>query len=147
MFPLTAATGESRPSRHPRLDIGIRGRLYTIRHGFSMAIAPPPTRPSARLFVVLEESDDVVDVLGIAQAPEWHVVALHLGLRVLDVIAQIGLVPGEVGARHRIRVAEIIERGGFAAEYALEARPDRVRLVAVACGAGLEHLLCRRRLR
>lgn len=45
------------------------------------------------LLVLLKERDDVIDVLRIAQAGERHAVAFDLGLRVLEIGAQIDLVP------------------------------------------------------
>src|SRR6476646_12253076 len=66
--------------------------------------------------------DDVVDILAVRQPAIRHAVTLHLGLRILDVRAQICFVPDQICALHRIRVAEILERGRFASDYAFEAR-------------------------
>src|SRR6185369_12664853 len=84
----------------------------------------------------LEVGDDIVDVARRAHAAEWHPVALHRGLWVHDVGPQIGLVPSQVGPAHRGGIAEVVTRSGLAADHAFEVWPERIRLVAVAGGAG-----------
>src|SRR5262249_58637227 len=80
-------------------------------------------RPGAayrRLVEDLQIGDDVVDILGIGHSAVGHAVALHLRLRVLDIGAQIVVVPNKVRAPHRIRVAEILKRCRLAPENAFE---------------------------
>ena len=76
------------------------------------AAGRPPNLPAAGgpLLVLLEERDQVVDVLRVAQARKRHAVPFDLGLRVFEIGAQIGVVPDQVGAPHRVRITEIIQR-------------------------------------
>lgn len=83
-------------------------RILIKRYPEAQSRACSPLR--GPLLVLLEERDDVVDILRIAQARERHAVAFDLGLRVLQIRAQVRFVPHQVGAQHRIRIAEIIER-------------------------------------
>src|SRR5438105_1806290 len=105
-----------------------------------VGIGPPPGAPWAgdkRLLEDFQIGDDVIDILGIGHSAIRHAVALHLRLRVLDIGAQIIVVPNKVRAPHRIRVAEILKRPRLASEYALEARPQRVGPLRMARRAGL----------
>src|SRR6266567_4270051 len=97
-----------------------------------------PKRSPRYLLVVLEKGDDVLDVLRLGDAAERHAVALHLALRVADIGLEIGFVPDEVRARHRVRIAIIVERAGLAAEHAMEAGAERVGAVVVTSHASLE---------
>src|SRR6516165_7330843 len=90
-----------------------------------------------RLFQEFQIGDDVVNILGIGEPAIGHAVALHLRLRVLDISAQIVLVPNEIRALHRVRIAEILERRRLAANHALEARAQRIGPLRMAGGAGL----------
>src|SRR5271163_197293 len=89
-----------------------------------------------RLLVRLDVFDDVVDVLRIVQAVVWHPVALHLGLRIGDVLAQRGFVPNKIRPLHRIGIAKIFKRARPAPEHALEAWPQRIRLLLMARRTG-----------
>src|SRR5260221_9225960 len=96
--------------------------------------------PRQHLLVGLQISDDIIRLRRIGDAAERHPVALHLGLWIDQVGTQIGRVPDDVRALHRVGIAEIIERRRLAAEHALEIRPDRVRLLRVARRAGEKEL-------
>src|SRR5262249_19057723 len=68
------------------------------------------------LLQCLQVGDDVIDVLRIVHAAKRHAVALHLALGVLDVGAQIVVVPDEVGTLHGVGIAEVVKRRRFAPE-------------------------------
>src|SRR6266849_6067007 len=72
----------------------------------------------------LQIGDDVLDIGGIGEPAIGHAISFHLVLRVLDVGTQIVLVPHQACPFHRVRIAEIFERGGLASHYALEARTE-----------------------
>src|SRR5713226_8809960 len=111
MSPPSLCRARNRQVPTPRPHIGCCGLVYTIPGAISTAGERPPGgryRPGelAPLLENPEIRDDVVDVLGLRQPAIGHAIALHLGLWVPDIGAQIFFVPGEVGAHHRVRVAE-----------------------------------------
>ena len=122
-------------------DVGWINQMHTEHHGYPLERTPVLrlARQMALpgLLQGLQISDDVVDILAFGEPSIRHAVTLHLGLRVLDVLAQIIFIPNEVCALHWIRVAEILKRGGLASDHPFEARAKRVGPFGVACGAGL----------
>src|SRR5262249_15893269 len=120
-----------------RRHIGTRGGVYTILHAISMRSGSV----WRGLLKDLQIGDDIVDVLGIGESAIRHAVALHLRLRVLDIGAQIIVIPNEVGPFHRVRVAEVLERPRLAANHALETRPQCVGSLRVTGRTGLEERL------
>jgi hypothetical protein len=89
----------------------------------------------------LEIGDDVIDVLGVLKAAKGHAISWHLRLRVGNISAQVGIVPDDVRALHRVRIPVILEHRRFTADDALEARANRIRPISVACYTGLEEQL------
>src|SRR5215470_14341521 len=59
--------------------------------------------------VDLEKRDHVVEIPAVGDTAERHAVALHLALRIGDERSEVGLVPDEVGAHHRGRIAVVVE--------------------------------------
>src|SRR6185312_5332984 len=55
-----------------------------------------------------------------------HLGAGNLGLRILDVVPEGGLVPGEAGALVRGRIRIALDHTGLAAEQRVQHRPDHV---------------------
>src|SRR5687767_13680748 len=76
--------------------------------------------------VLLEEGDEVVDALLVLQPGIDHLGARDLGLRVLDVLAEGGLVPGDAGVLVGRGVAVPLDGARLAPEQAVEDRADRV---------------------
>jgi hypothetical protein len=75
--------------------------------GDGVPIAPAPSRLLQRLQV----GDDIVDLGRLEGALERHPVALHLGLRIGDVLLEVRLGPGDIAGAHRAGIAEILDRG------------------------------------
>src|SRR5205809_944557 len=126
-----------------RCHIGTRAPVHTSTQLEGLVAAPCSARDERRksvqetvLFEDLQISDDILDVLRVAQPTIGHAVALHLRLRILDVGAQIILVPNEIGASHRIGISEIVKRCRFAPNDALQAWSQRIRTLRMACRAG-----------
>src|ERR1700722_13012070 len=64
------------------------GWFYRRRCGQRGAVNRPKNRPGGTdLLIVLEIGNQIVEILGVIDAAEGHAVALHLGLRVRDVVA------------------------------------------------------------
>ncbi len=66
----------------------------------------PVSRAGARsgvrlLFQRHEIGDDVVHVAWVGEPGKRHAIALHLGLRVGEILPQVSLIPGEICALHR----------------------------------------------
>src|SRR3974390_2731505 len=98
-------------------------------------------RMALLLFECLEIGDDVVNVVSAAESAEWHSIAGDFCLRVFDVSAQVCFIPGQIGAFHGVRIAEVIAFGGFSPKHASEAWTDRVGLLGMASHARLKQCL------
>lgn len=74
-------------------DVGWINQMHTEHHGHPLERTPGSsacaTNGVGRLLQGLQISDDVVDIPAFGEPSIRHAVTLHLGLRVLDVLAQI----------------------------------------------------------
>src|SRR5690349_13738782 len=75
---------------------------------------------------LLQVRDHVVDVGVAVQAGEDHLGARHLGLGVLEVLLERGLVPGQARTLVGLRVAVALNRTRLAADDAVEHGADGV---------------------
>ena len=102
-------------------------------------------------FVGLEICYHIVGVGQVGITREGHVITFDLGLRILQIFAQIGRIPGEVCALHRRRIAEILEHpalrptmpfrlgpcaSGVSLWHAIHAAKSSIPWAASAAGAG-----------
>src|ERR1700716_3681516 len=87
--------------------------------------------PGLSVLVVLRnEGPEIVDLFLVLDAGERHLGAGNLRLRVLDVVLELSLVPGDAGILVGVRIG-IMRRGtGLAAVEPVELRAD---LVLGAC--------------
>src|SRR5689334_864138 len=99
------------------------------------------------LLIALEIRRHIVRIADIREAGERHVIALHLGLGIMQIVPQVRHVPDEIGALHGGGIAEILQRAGLAPCHALEAGPLGVGRLAMAGDASDEELLATRRIR
>src|SRR5260370_924396 len=97
-------------------------RLLTIRG---------PLLGLSVLVVLREKRPEVVDLFLVLDAGEGHLGAGNLRLGVLDVLLELGLVPGDAGVLVGVRVGITLSRAGLAAVEPVELRADLV-LGAVA---------------
>src|SRR4051812_5170071 len=81
------------------------------------------------LAVLVELRDvgpEIVDLVFALDAGERHLGAGNLGLRVLDVFLELGLVPGDAGILVGVRIGVALRGAGLAAVEPVQLRPDLV---------------------
>src|SRR5712672_336656 len=91
--------------------------------------SPAPTGASLLLSVLVvlrEKRPEVAGLLLVLDAGEYHLGAGNLCLGVLDVVLELGLVPGDAGILVGIRVGITLSRAGVAAVEPIEFRADLV---------------------
>src|SRR5258708_39669398 len=91
--------------------------------------SPAPTGASLLLSVLVvlrEKRPEVAGFLLVLDAGEHHFGAWNLRLGVLDVVLELGLVPGDAGILVGIRVGIALRRAGVAAVEPVEFRADLV---------------------
>src|SRR6267378_7351228 len=82
--------------------------------------------PFSRRIELFEIGDDIVNLLRIFQAWKSHFGTGYLGLRILDVFAESGFVPGDTGILVRGRIAVAFNRPGLSPEEPVEHRANGV---------------------
>src|SRR5260221_5512592 len=83
--------------------------------------SPAPTGASLLLSVLVvlrEKRPEVAGFLLVLDSGEYHLGTGNLRLRVLDVVLELGLVPGDAGILVGIRVGITLRRAGVAAAAA-----------------------------
>src|SRR6266436_8832858 len=91
--------------------------------------SPAPTGASLLLSVLVvlrEKRPEVAGFLLVLDSGEYHLGTGNLRLRVLDVVLELGLVPGDAGILVGIRVGITLRRAGVAAVEPVELRTDLV---------------------
>src|SRR5258708_13227833 len=91
--------------------------------------SPAPTGASlllSVLVVLLEKRPEVAGFLLVLDSGEYHLGAGNLCLGVLDVVLELGLVPGDARILVGIRVGITLSRAGVAAVEPIEFRADLV---------------------
>src|ERR1700761_4115768 len=78
------------------------------------------------LVVLRHERPEIVDLLFVLDAGEGHLGARNLGFGILDVLLELGLVPGDAGVLVGVRVGVIRRGSGLAAVEPVELRADLV---------------------
>jgi hypothetical protein len=86
----------------------------------------PRLLPFSRRVELFEIGDDIVDLLRIFQTRKGHLGTGYLGLRIPDVFAESGFIPGNSGTLVRGRVAVAFDRPGLSPEEPVEYRADGV---------------------
>src|SRR5258707_15708184 len=87
--------------------------------------SPAPTGASLLLSVLVvlrEKRPEVAGFLLVLDSGEYHLGTGNLRLRVLDVVLELGLVPGDAGILVGIRVGITLRRAGVAALEPVEFR-------------------------
>src|SRR5687768_13308427 len=98
-------------------------------------------RPSRSLLLaarveLLEVGPEAGDLVLVLDPGEHHLGAFDLGARVLDVLAERRVVPGDAGILVRIGVVVALDGAGLAAFQAVEQRADLVLGILSDCMAG-----------
>src|SRR5258707_9218742 len=91
--------------------------------------SPAPTGASLLLSVLVvlrEKRPEVAGFLLVLDAGEHHLGAWNLRLGVLDVVLELGLVPGDAGILVGVRIGIALRRAGVAAVEPVEFRADLV---------------------
>ena len=78
------------------------------------------------LVVLRDEGPEIVDFLFVLDAGKYHLGAGDFRLRILDVVLEFGLVPGDAGTLVGIRVGIIRRGAGLAAVQPVKLRADLV---------------------
>src|SRR5947207_7786981 len=103
----------------------------------------------SRSIELFEIGDDIVNLLRVFQAWKNHFGAGYLGLRILDVFAESGFIPGDPGIFVRRRIAEALNRSSLSSEQPVEHRANCVLCVLPNLMTRLaldENLLARSRI-
>src|ERR1700682_6335369 len=103
----------------------------------------------SRRVELFEIGDDIVNLLRIFQTWKSHFGAGYLGLRILDVFAESGFVPGDAGILVCGRIAVAFHHPGLSPEQPVEYRADGVPCVLPDLVTRLaldENLLARSRI-
>jgi hypothetical protein len=90
----------------------------------------------------VQVGQEVGDLLVVLQAREHHLGAGHQAFRGLDVLGDRLVLPDDAGVLEGVRIPEILEAAGLAAEDVDQMRPDRVlglvdRVTGLALGVHL----------
>src|SRR5882672_8284937 len=118
--PLTGL--QRRPKQKP-IPVSPTAPLLHLRELSSGRDNPRLLSRSIELF---EIGDDIVNLLRIFQAWKKHFGAGYLGLRIPDVFAESGLVPGDSGILVRGRIAVAFNHPGLSPEDPVEHRANCV---------------------
>src|SRR6476661_428335 len=78
------------------------------------------------LVVLRQKRPEVAGFLLVLDSGEYHLGTGDLCLRVLDVVLELGLVPGDAGVLVGVRIGITLSRAGMAAVEPVELRADLV---------------------
>src|ERR1700738_5594787 len=78
------------------------------------------------LVVLREKRPEIVYFFLVLDAREYHLGTGNLRLRILDVVLEFGLAPGDTGILVGVRIGIIRRRAGLAAVQPIELRADLV---------------------
>src|SRR5260370_14950637 len=84
---------------------------------FSSGRDNPRPRLFSRRVELFEISDDIVNLLRIFQTWKSHFGTGYLGLRILDVFAESGFIPGDSGILLRLRIAEAFNHSSLSPQH------------------------------